>query len=179
MILDLRLLVLLLVCSVLPFSGFAFDVGNHAGAAEAESSPRPVIAPASDPAAKEPDARGGRVLRFPDLDLRVPGGAFQTDGRPVWTFREDRHGRPAYVLEFSDQRYAPFTDWSTSARHPLPLLPNRSSVSVESLVRVLVAARPARRPAGRLPAAPARPGTRGVAVGLPAARLSDELGASA
>jgi hypothetical protein len=32
------------------------------------------------------------------------------------------------VPDFADRRFAPFTDWSTSARHPLLLLPHRSYV---------------------------------------------------
>ncbi len=120
--LSRHLFALILLSVVLPLAA------ENRAAETAESSMRPVLMPATGVPDQEPDPRGGRVLRFPELDLRGPGAAFHTDGRPVWRFREDHHGRPAYVLEFGDRRHDPFTDWSTSARHPLPLLANRSYV---------------------------------------------------
>jgi hypothetical protein len=99
-----------------------------ANAETAESLTRPVLVDETQSVLTRAESLGARVWRFPQFDLRQANAAFDTDGRPRWRFEAEHHGHPAYVLEIADRRRDPFTDWSTSARHPLPLLPNRSYV---------------------------------------------------
>lgn len=106
----------------------AGGTGRAADSETAESAPRPVLVDEARSVLTRAERLGARVWRFPQFDLRQPDAAFQTDGRPQWRFEPEHHGRPAYVLGFTDRRSEGFTDWSTSARHPLPLLPNRSYV---------------------------------------------------
>ncbi len=85
---------------------------------------RPVIREVTDAGLQLP--AGGRLVRICGFDLRKPGAKWCGDGRWEMVYEPDYQGLPCYRLQIKDKQQDPFTDWSASAQHTLPLLPNRS-----------------------------------------------------
>jgi hypothetical protein len=85
----------------------------------------------------EVDARGGRVLRIADFDLRQGGAKFNEDPSYTVFHERDSRGLGHYRILVNENKTwrGPYGTWRVEARNTLPLKPNRSYI-ISALLNV-------------------------------------------